>query len=73
LPGALLIPLETLAANLWRIEAARPAAIVVYCGDGSTRGPEGAQILTQAGFAQTVNLRLGIEAWRRAGLPMSES
>src|SRR3989442_12167529 len=71
LPGALLMPLEALAANLARIEAAQAGAIVVYCGDGSTRGPEAAHLLTQAGFIQTVNLRPGLEGWRRAGLPTS--
>ena len=71
LPGAALIPLEALAASLAQIESARAAAIVVYCGDGSMRGPEAAHILTQAGFVQTVNLRPGIDGWRRAGLPTS--
>lgn len=69
LPGALLIPLEVLSANLPKIEAAKANAIVVYCGDGSARGPEAAHLLTQAGFIQTVNLKPGIEGWRRAGLP----
>jgi rhodanese-related sulfurtransferase len=73
LPGALLIPIEVLAANLARIEAAKASAIVVYCGDGSTRGPEAAHLLTQAGFIQTVNLRPGVAGWRRAGLPTSSS
>lgn len=73
LPGALLIPLEVLAANLSLIESRKAAAIVVYCGDGSSRGPEAAHILTQAGFIQTVNLRPGIEGWRRAGLPTASS
>jgi phage shock protein E len=73
LPGALLIPLEVLAANMAKIEAAKASAIVVYCGDGSTRGPQAAHILTQAGYVQTVNLRPGIEGWRRAGLPTSSS
>jgi rhodanese-related sulfurtransferase len=73
LPGALLIPLEVLAANLARIEAAQASAIVVYCGDGSTRGPEAAHLLTQAGLIQTVNLRPGVAGWRRAGLPTSSS
>jgi rhodanese-related sulfurtransferase len=73
LPGALLIPLDALAANLTRIEAANASTIVVYCGDGATRGPEAAHILTQAGLIQTVNLKAGIEGWRRAGLPTSGS
>lgn len=71
--SALLIPLEVLEANLAKIEAAKANAVVVYCGDGSARGPEAAHLLTRAGFVQTVNLRPGIEGWRRAGLPTSTS
>jgi len=73
IPGALLIPLEVLNAHLSKLEAAKAQSIVVYCGNGSTRGPEAAQILTQAGFAHVVNLQPGIEGWRAAGLPVAAS
>ena len=69
LPGAMLIPLEVLEANLAQLEAARAKSIIVYCGDGSTRGPEAAALLNKAGFAGAVNLKPGIEGWRSAGLP----
>jgi len=39
LPGALLIPLEVLSARLAGLDAARAKTIVVYCGNGSYRGP----------------------------------
>jgi rhodanese-related sulfurtransferase len=73
IPGALLIPLEVLNAHLSKLEAAKAQSIVVYCGNGTTRGPEAAQILTQAGFAHVVNLQPGIEGWRAAGLPVASS
>lgn len=73
LPGAMLIPLEVLAAHLPKLEAAKAQSIVVYCGNGTTRGPEAAHILTQAGFTQVVNLQPGIEGWRAAKLPVVES
>jgi len=73
IPGALLIPLEVLNAHLSKLEAAKAQSIVVYCGNGSTRGPEAAQILTQAGFAHVVNLQPGIEGWRAANLPVVSS
>jgi rhodanese-related sulfurtransferase len=71
LPGALLIPLEVLSAHLSKLEAAKARSIVVYCGNGSTRGPQAVQILTQAGFAHAVNLKPGIEGWRATGLPVA--
>jgi rhodanese-related sulfurtransferase len=69
LPGALLIPLQVLSANLGRLEAYKVRRIVVYCGDGSTSGPEAAALLSRAGFANVVNLRDGFEGWRSVGLP----
>lgn len=73
LPGAMLIPLEVLAAHLSKLEAAKAQSIVVYCGNGTMRGPKAAHILTQAGFTHVVNLQPGIEGWRAANLPVVES
>ena len=69
LPGAMLIPLEVLSASLAQLESAKAKNIVVYCGDGGTRGPEATAKLNSAGFAQAVNLKSGFEGWRNAGLP----
>lgn len=73
LPGAMLIPLEVLAARLSELDYAKTQSIVVYCGNGTTRGPEAARILTQAGFTRVVNLGPGIEGWSAAGLPLAAS
>ena len=73
LPGAMLIPLEVLAAHLSKLEAAKAQSIVVYCGNGTSRGPRAAHILAQAGFTQVVNLEPGIEGWRAAKLPVVAS
>jgi len=73
LPGSLLIPLEVLAANLSSLEAYKAYPLVVYCGDGSSRGPEAAALLTRAGFSKVVNLRYGIDGWRSAGLQTSKN
>ncbi len=64
LSGAVLFPLELLPAQLAQLEYAKTRKIVVYCGDGSTRGPRATSILNKAGFAHAVNLRSGIEGWR---------
>lgn len=73
LPGALLIPLEVVAAHLSRMELAKAHTIVVYCNQGAGRGPAAVQALTQAGFTNVVNLQAGIEGWRAAGLPTAKS
>ena len=73
LPGALLIPVEVLAARLAELEYAKSQQIVVYCGNGTTRGPEAAQVLTRAGFTRVVNMSQGMEGWRAARLPVAAS
>ena len=71
LPGAMMIPVEVLAARLANMEVAKTQPIVVYCGEGSNLGPRAADALSQAGYTQVVNLQSGIEGWRRAGLPVN--
>ena len=73
LPGALLIPLEVLAAHLSRMELSKAQTIVVYCNQGAGRGPAAVQALTDAGYTNVVNLQAGIEGWRAAGLPTAKS
>ena len=68
-PGAKLIPLEALEANLPKLETFREQAVVVYCGGGAGRGPKATALLNQAGFSRAVNLDAGFEGWRKAGLP----
>lgn len=73
LPGALLIPLEVVAAHLSKMELSTAQTIVVYCNQGAGRGPAAVQALTEAGFTNVVNLQAGIEGWRGAGLPTAKS
>jgi rhodanese-related sulfurtransferase len=73
LPGALLIPLEVVAAQLSRMELAKTQTIVVYCNQGTGRGPVAVQALAGAGFTNVVNLQAGIEGWRGAGMPTLKS
>lgn len=63
------IPLETLSANLDKIEKNEPVYII--CATGN-RSREAAKILVDAGFKQAVNIAGGTEAWRAAGLPMGK-
>ncbi len=71
IPGALQIPLENLAARLSELEHARNRTIVVYCGEGSTRGPDAVALLNKAGFNDVVNLAPGFAGWKEAGRPVT--
>ena len=69
IPGALLIPLDGLAARLTDLSVDKSQPIVVYCNEGTNRGPKGTALLNEAGYSQAVNLKSGIEGWRAASLP----
>ena len=71
LPGALLIPLEVLEARIDKLQLAKTADIVVYCGDGSSVGPRAASTLNRAGYTKAVNLKSGFQGWTAAGLPVA--
>ncbi|MDD5368356.1 MAG: molybdopterin-synthase adenylyltransferase MoeB [Anaerolineaceae bacterium] len=60
LPGAELIPLGDLAANLARLDSAQE--MVLFCRSGS-RSARALQLLVSAGFRKVKNLRGGINAW----------
>lgn len=65
-PGARLIPLPELGARL--DEVPRDRQIVCVCRSGSRSG-SAAKLLTRQGF-YAENLRGGMLAWTRAGLPV---
>jgi rhodanese-related sulfurtransferase len=73
IPGAILISLEELRAKIpAALEGAKAKNILIYCGDGATRGPEGTEILNNAGYPNAVNLKPGIEGWERAGYAVAK-
>ncbi len=70
LPGALNIPLGTLAARLSELDSARE--MVIFCKAG-TRSARALELLVSAGFRRVKNLKGGINAWARevdTGLPV---
>jgi rhodanese-related sulfurtransferase len=73
LPGALLIPIEVLEARIEKLQVAKTADIVVYCGDGSTVGPRAAGTLNRSGYTKAVNLKSGFQGWSAAGLPIAQN
>ncbi len=62
LPGALNIPLGTLAARLEELDSARE--MVVFCKTG-TRSTRALELLVSAGFKRVKNLQGGINAWAK--------
>lgn len=62
LPGAINIPLGTLAARLSELDSAKE--MVVFC-KGGTRSARALELLVSAGFKRVKNLQGGINAWAR--------
>jgi adenylyltransferase/sulfurtransferase len=62
LPGAVNIPLGTLAARLSEIDSAQE--MVVFCKSGS-RSARALELLASAGFKKVKNLKGGINAWAK--------
>jgi len=66
--GAPPIPLSHLGSQLGRL--ARDAEIIAVCKSGG-RSSRGVSILRGAGCERVVNMRGGMTAWERAGLPVA--
>lgn len=63
------IPIDTLAANLDKLEKNEPVYIICRTGN---RSKKAAQILVDNGFSQAISITGGTEAWQAAGLPMGK-
>ena len=61
-PGAVNIPLGTLAARLSELDSAQD--MVVFCKSG-TRSTRALELLASAGFKKVKNLKGGINAWAK--------
>lgn len=66
--GAVHIPLGCLRPQLGNL--ARDKAIIAVCRSGS-RSSRAVSILSDAGFERAANLRGGMTAWERDGLPVA--
>jgi len=69
--GAVSVPLEDLKRRAAEYAAQTDKEYVIYCGDGSTLGPQGTQVLVEAGHPATKNLTAGLSGWRAAGHPVA--
>jgi rhodanese-related sulfurtransferase len=68
IPGAILIPLGTLADHL--NDLPRDKEIIVVCRSGS-RSAKGRDILRSAGFQQVTSLTGGVSMWKAQGYPVA--
>jgi glyoxylase-like metal-dependent hydrolase (beta-lactamase superfamily II)/rhodanese-related sulfurtransferase len=69
IPGAVLIPLRTLASRAAELLPGKDDRTVVVCRSG-VRSTTAAAILTSLGFEDVSNLKGGMLAWRDLGLPV---
>lgn len=69
--GAVSVPLEELKRRAAEYAAQKEAEYVIYCGDGSTLGPEGTRVLNEAGHSSAKNLAAGYSGWKAAGHPVA--
>jgi rhodanese-related sulfurtransferase len=69
-PGAVLLPMSVFPERYQALPKDRP--LLVMCAAGR-RSLVVSEFLTRNGYTDTVNVTGGIDAWRRAGLPVSEA
>jgi rhodanese-related sulfurtransferase len=67
--GAVLVPVQVLAARIGDLEVARDRPVFIYCRTGN-RSTVAARQLIDAGFSEVINLRRGIVDWERQGMPV---
>jgi rhodanese-related sulfurtransferase len=66
-PGAVLMPMSSLAARAGELPSDRPLMIVCHSGNRSSAVTG---FLARAGRSDVVNVAGGMEAWERGGLPV---
>ena len=62
--NAVAVPIGDLKQRLNEFEAHKADDIVVYCNEGSIRGPKATEMLNTAGYGGAKNLKGGLDAWR---------
>jgi glyoxylase-like metal-dependent hydrolase (beta-lactamase superfamily II)/rhodanese-related sulfurtransferase len=67
-PGAMLIPLQSLGGKLSKLDPEKPVAVI--CASGN-RSESAAALLGQKGFKKVYNILNGMYGWEMAGLEIS--
>ena len=66
IPGAISLPIGQIIAGTDGINVKTADEIVIYCNEGSKRGPKATKIFNDAGYPNAKNLEGGIEGWKKA-------
>jgi len=66
-PGAVLVPMSSLATRIGELPADRPLMIVCHSG---SRSAAVTGFLARSGRTDVVNVTGGMDAWERQGLPV---
>ncbi len=67
--GALLIPLGQVEKRVAELETFKDQPMYVVCGSGG-RSAQAIKLLSKVGFTQLTNIKGGMNAWRKAKLPV---
>ncbi|MEO6022608.1 MAG: rhodanese-like domain-containing protein [Burkholderiales bacterium] len=68
---AMLIPLGQVEKRVAELEGFKDQPMIVVCGSGG-RSATAVKTLSKYGFTQLQNLKGGMGAWRKAGLPIAQ-
>lgn len=68
---SMLIPVQVLEEELYKLEEYKDKDIYVYCRSGN-RSVTASNILVDNGFSKVFNLESGISGWISAGFPIVE-
>jgi rhodanese-related sulfurtransferase len=71
IPGAVAVPVWELGQKADALGLTRAGPVLVYCGDGTNRGPDATRQLNARGYGGAVNLKGGFERWQAAGQPVA--
>ena len=67
--GAMLIPLGEVEKRVAELDAFKDQPMLVVCGSGG-RSAQAIKVLSKYGFTQLQNIKGGMNAWRKAKLPV---
>jgi rhodanese-related sulfurtransferase len=70
IPGAMNLPLSRLEEAELAVREGRP--VLFHCRSGARTGGNAGRLAAKAGLCEAYIIEGGLEAWKRAGLPVAE-
>ncbi len=67
--GAVLIPLGQVEKRIGELDGLKDQPMLVVCGSGG-RSAQAIKVLSKYGFTKLTNIKGGMNAWRKAKLPV---